>query len=275
MGAVETGQVTRKAAEVYEEFFVPALFQQWPPRVATAAGIEAGQRVLDVACGTGVLARAVAERVGPTGAVVGLDLNDGMLAVAQRKAPAIEWRQGRAEALPFDDDSFDKVVSQFGLMFFEDRRAALQEMIRVLRPGGRLAVAVWDALERSPGYAAMTELLQRLFGDQAANALRAPFVLGNPQLLRALFDEAGLPEARIATRAGTAHFPSLESWIYTDVKGWTLADLLDDAQFVHLLKEAQLALQPYVTADRTVSFEVSVHVVTATKGPTQVLPHFN
>jgi ubiquinone/menaquinone biosynthesis C-methylase UbiE len=266
MSALETGQVTRNAAEVYEEFFVPALFQQWPPRVAEAAGIESGQRVLDLACGTGVLARTVAERVGPTGSVVGLDLNDGMLAVARQQAPTIEWRQGRAEALPFDDDSFDAVVSQFGLMFFEDRRTALQEMLRVLRPGGRLAVAVWDALEHSPGYAAMTELLQRLFGDQAANALRAPFVLGDPQLLQRLFAEAGLPEARITTQAGTASFPSLESWIYTDVKGWTLADLLDDAQFAHLLNEAQSALQPYVTVGGTVAFDAPAHIVTVGKG---------
>jgi ubiquinone/menaquinone biosynthesis C-methylase UbiE len=265
MSAAETGQVSRNAAEVYEEFFVPALFQQWAPRVAEAAGIEAGQRVLDVACGTGVLARTAAEWVGPGGAVVGLDLNDGMLAVAQRKAPAIEWRQGWAEALPFDDGSFDAVVSQFGLMFFEDRRAALQEMTRVLQPGGRLAVAVWDTLDRSPGYAALTELLRRLFGDQAAHALRAPFVLGDLQLLQALFAESALPEAKISTRAGTARFPSLESWIYTDVKGWTLADLLDEAQFERLLKEAERALQPYVTADGTIAFEAPAHIVTARK----------
>ena len=106
----ETGQVTRSAAEVYEEFFVPALFEQWADRMVDAAAIESGHRVLDVACGTGVLALAAANRAGP-GAVVGLDVNVGMLAVARRKAPGIDWRQGRAEALPFDDESFDRVVS--------------------------------------------------------------------------------------------------------------------------------------------------------------------
>ena len=112
------GQVIASAAEVYEQFFVPALFQQWPPRVAGAAQIRAGQRVLDVACGTGILAREVSERVDPTGPVVGLDINDGMLAVARRKAPEIELRQAPAEALPFPTASFDAVVSQFSLMFF-------------------------------------------------------------------------------------------------------------------------------------------------------------
>jgi ubiquinone/menaquinone biosynthesis C-methylase UbiE len=152
------GQVTHSAAEVYEAFFVPALFRQWAPKMAQAAGLAAGQRVLDVACGTGVLAREAVKHVGPSGAVTGLDRNEGMLAVARREAPDVEWQLGRAEALPFDAATFDAVVSQFGLMFFEDQTAALEEMWRVLRPGGRLAVTVWDTLDRSPGYAAMTAL---------------------------------------------------------------------------------------------------------------------
>ena len=88
-------------AEVYEEFFVPALFRQWGDVMAGVAGVVPGDRVLDVACGTGVAACAAAERAGPTGAVTGLDLDDGMLAVARRKTGRIEWTQGRAESLPF------------------------------------------------------------------------------------------------------------------------------------------------------------------------------
>jgi ubiquinone/menaquinone biosynthesis C-methylase UbiE len=145
-----TGQVTRSAAEIYEEFFVPALFREWAPRVAAAAHLAAGDTVLDVACGTGVLAREAAQRVAPRGAVTGLDRNEGMLAVARRAAPAVDWRVGRAESLPFADGAFAAVVSQFGLMFFEDRVAALKEMWRVLRPGRRLAVAVWDSLSAAP-----------------------------------------------------------------------------------------------------------------------------
>jgi ubiquinone/menaquinone biosynthesis C-methylase UbiE len=179
MADSHTCQVTRSAAEVYEEFFVPALFLEWAPRVADAAQIAPGQKVLDVACGTGVLAREAARRVGPGGAVTGLDRNEGMLAVARRKSPHIDWQLGMAEALGFADGTMDAVVSQFGLMFFEDRRAALREMWRVARPGGRIAVAVWAALESAPGYAAMTDLLQRLFGDRIADALRAPFTLGD------------------------------------------------------------------------------------------------
>jgi len=258
------GQVTGSAAEVYEEFFVPALFAEWPPRVIEAAGIRPGQQVLDIACGTGVLARALVERVAPRGSVVGVDPNEGMLAVARRAQPAVEWRQGVAENLPFEPDSFDAVVSQFGWMFFDDHVAALREAVRVLRPGGCLAVAVWDSLDRTPGYAAVTALLQRLFGDRVADALRAPFNLGDPEKLRELCSAAGLTSAEISTLDGTAHFPSIQSWIHTDVKGWTLADLIDDQQYQRLQDEAPAELSRFVTDGGTVEFPAPAHLVVAT-----------
>jgi SAM-dependent methyltransferase len=259
------GQVTRSAAEIYDEFFLPALFLEWTGPLAEAAAVASGQRVLDVACGTGAFACDAARRVQPGGAVIGLDRNDGMLAVARRKAPGIEWRQGRAESLPFADGSFDAVGCQFALMFFEDRIAALKEMWRVLKPGGRLAVAVWEALERSPGYAALAALLDRLFGARLAEALRAPFVLGEPETLRALFTRAGIAGTALSTRLGTARFPSLEAWIRTEIKGWTLADLIDEPQFERLRREAGVALQDFVQPDGTVAFASPAHIVSAVK----------
>jgi ubiquinone/menaquinone biosynthesis C-methylase UbiE len=265
MNEGERGQVSGSAAEVYEEFFVPALSQQWAKRVADAAHIQAGQRVLDVACGTGALTREVAARVGPSGSVVGLDLNEGMLEVALRKAPTLEWRQGPVEALPFASASFDVVVSQFGLMFFENRRIAIEEMIRVLCPGGRLVVAVWGSLETSPGYAALAALVQRLFGDRIAEVFRAPFVLGNPQALYSIFVEAGLPNAAITTQEGTARYPSIHSWIDAEVRGWTLGDVIDDDQVERLLTEAEEVFRPFVTSEGTVAFSMPALIVTATK----------
>jgi ubiquinone/menaquinone biosynthesis C-methylase UbiE len=265
MNDAAKGQVNKSAAEVYEDFFVPALFQQWAARVADAAKIESGQRVLDVACGTGTLTREIAARVGSKGSVVGVDINDGMLEVARRKAPNVELRQGSAESLPFDDNSFDAVACQFALMFFTDRRAAIWEMLRVLRPGGRMVVAVWDRVESSPGYAAVTELLQRLFGDEAADALRAPFNLGDLQTLRSEFANAGISNFEVTTQPGTARFKSIKDWMFTDVRGWTLADMINDAQFDRLLGEAEVALKEFVDADGKASFAAPAHIVTVTK----------
>lgn len=260
-------QAQADAAAVYEAFFVPALFQGWAYRVAEAAQLSPGERVLDVACGTGVLARAAATRVSPGGSVAGLDLNPGMLAVAERVAPHLAWRQGTAEALPYVDASFDAVVSQFGLMFFTDRQAALREMMRVLAPGGRLAVAVWGALDATHGYAALVALLQRLVGERAADALRSPFILGEPQALSALFAQAGIASAVVTTQVGTARFPSIRSWVDTDVKGWLplVHVVLDESQSEALLAEAERALQAFVTSNGTVEFVMPAHIVTARK----------
>jgi hypothetical protein len=138
-------------------------------------------------------------------------------------------------------------------------------MRRVLRPGGRLAVAVWDRLENSPGYAAMASLLERLFGPRIARELHAPFALGDSAALRALFSEARVADAEVITHMGTARFPSIEAWVRTDVKGWTLADLIDDEQYALLLREAAVALRPYAKADGTVVFDAPAHIVTAGK----------
>lgn len=259
------GQVPKSAAEIYEEFFLPALFQEWAPRVAEAAAVGPGNHVLDVACGTGVLLCACAERVKPDGETTGLDRNEGMLAVAKRKLPEAVWKLGMAEELPFQDQSFDRVVSQFGLMFFEDRVTALNEMWRVLRPGGRIAVAVWGSLEDTPGYAAMTNLLRSLFRAETARELEAPYVLGKREELLAVFKDTMLPEVMIETIEGTAQFASIAAWVYTDIKGWTLADLIDDTQYQRLLTEAQKQLQHLVAADGSVRFPAPAHIVSAVK----------
>lgn len=155
------------------------------------------------------LAREVLSRVGPSGRVAGVDPNPGMIAVAKEIVPDVEWHQGKAESLPFPDESFDAVVSQFGLMFFTDRAQAIQEILRVLTPGGRLAVAVWDSFENIPAYAAEVELLQRTAGQQAADALRAPFVLGDRDELSRMFLEAGARSVEVTTHSGIASFPSI------------------------------------------------------------------
>ena len=256
-----------EAAKVYDSLYLPALFGQWATKVADAANIQSGQRVLDVACGTGVLSREVASRVSPSGYIAGLDPSSGMLAVGKELAPEIDWKQGVAESLPFPEESFDTVVCQFGLMFFSDRHQAIREMLRVLVPGGRMVVAVWDSLTNVPAYAASVELLERIAGRQAADALSAPFVLGNRQTLAALFTDAGASSVDITTHSGTARFPSISVMVEADLRGWlpVMGVVLTEELIGHILHEAEDVLGSYVTSEGRAVFESPAHVVTSVK----------
>ena len=256
-----------EAATAYEALFVPALFGQWALKVADAAQIQPGQRVLDVACGTGILGREIASRVGLTGHVAGIDPNPGMVAVAKQLAPAVDWREGVAESLPFSDQSFDAVVSQFGLMFFTDRCQALREMLRVLASGGCLAVAVWDSIDNIPAYATELTLLEQIAGWQAADALRAPFALGDREDLARMFSECEVASAEITTYDGTAQFPSIRTMVEADLRGWlpVMGVHLTEDQIDRTLLEAERALGSYTAADGRVKFHISAHIVTAQK----------
>lgn len=250
------------AARAYANLMVPALFGEWAVTVADAAEVRRGQRVLDIACGTGVLTRQVKSRTGASGRVVGLDPNEGMLEVAKTLAPDIEWQQGVAESIPFSEHSFDSVVSQFGLMFFRDRVQAVREMLRVLAGKGRFAVAVWDSLENIPAYAAVVDLLERLAGTAAADALRAPFVLGHRHELQRLFEDAGAA-AGIRTVRGTARFPSVRVMVEADLRGWLpiMGVVLPEDQIAHILGAAEEVLKPYVASDGKAVFATSAHII--------------
>lgn len=260
------GQVTKPAAEIYDEFFVPALFGAWAGPLCDAVGIAPGSAVLDVACGTGATTREAARRTGPSGRIVGLDRNPGMLYVARNRSADIEWVEGRAEELPFAADAFDTALCQFGLMFFDDRSRALDQMMQVVRPGGRIALSVWDEVAHSPGYADMIDLIEAMFGKDAADALRAPFVLGNRQTLAGVLDDAGIARATIKTLIGQARFASIHEWVRLDVRGWTLSEFIDDDGFRALVAAAEEKLGRYRSRDGSVVFAAPAHIVVATVG---------
>jgi SAM-dependent methyltransferase len=261
----ESWQVSGDAAEVYEKCFVPAIFGRWAPQIAEAARVASEDRVLDVGCGTGVLARAAADRVADESQVTGLDLNEGMLAVARRLRPQIDWRQGDATKLPVRDESYDVVVSQFALMYFPDRSAAIGEMVRVLKPGGRLAVAVWGPYERATGYVILTKIAKRRCGQAAADVLAAPFVLGEEDALRVLFQGAGVDEPTIELRDGTVTFPSIEAFVETEVKGSPLEALLDEESYRGLTQEARDELLQFCIEGDEVVMPMDAFVITARK----------
>jgi len=258
----ETGQVSEGAAMIYEAVYLPALFQEWCPRVLAAADVKSGQHVVDIACGTGALAIAVSKKVAPNGETVGIDINEGMLDIARSKSFSVEWINAPAEALPFNDEHFDCVVSQFGLMYFENQESAIREMMRVLKPGGSLAVVVWDRLDNNPGLAAEENLWRQLFDEEVDET---PYRLGDKGALESLFRKSGVANVQVTTHEGTASFDSIESWIHTGAKGWTEDDALSDDQLQLLLKTAEKELTSFRTSNGTVAFPTSAHIVTARK----------
>jgi ubiquinone/menaquinone biosynthesis C-methylase UbiE len=243
----------KTAADIYDELFLDVLCIPWAERAAKRAGLAPGERILDVACGTGAVASVALREIGSEGSVVGIDRSPEMLAVARRKMPDIDWREGRAEALPFADDSFDAVFCQFGLMFFDDRSQALREMLRVLRPGGRVTLAVWDGLERSPAYTALIELVEQQLGLDAGKPIRSAFALGDLAAMRALLEDAGFASVAVDSVNDTVCFPSLATWVDAEVKGWVGGGFTEDA-YAAFFADAERVLAPYVRSDGKAEF---------------------
>ncbi|MGH6919562.1 MAG: class I SAM-dependent methyltransferase [Geminicoccaceae bacterium] len=265
MSEQEAWQVTDDAVVLYERSFVPALFAQSAVLLADVAGIERGDRVLDIGCGTGIVAREAAKRVGPEGRVVGLDLNPRMLEVARRIAPEIEWQQGDAADLPFDAAAFNVVVSQYAMMFFPDPSLALREMWRILAPHGHLAVAVCGPMADTPGYDALARVAEGVCKPEVVNLLRSPFALGDKELLARLVDAAGIAGAEIRTHECPVRFPSIEALVHTEVKASPIREVIDEQSFEALLEGARGSLARYCTGSGEVAFSMPAHIVSARK----------
>jgi SAM-dependent methyltransferase len=263
MTTTEDFQVSIEAAEVYEAKFVPAIFAEWAPLLADTARLAPGRAVLDVACGTGIVARTAADRLAGTGRVVGVDLNTGMLAVARRLRPDIDWRQGDVAALPFAGGSFDAVLCQMALMFFPDRTAALREMARVTRPGGVVAVAVPASLEEQPAYGPFVEMAARVAGAESVSLLSTYWACGDLSELRGTFAAAGLEVTEVRTHAGTARFASPDELAVTEVEGSPLAARLTAEQYADIRSGAREVLAPFTAPDGTLAAPLIGHLVAA------------
>ena len=265
--AIEATEAERAVGRGYEALFVPAVFAAWTRHLIDGAGVGEGAHVLDIACGSGVLARHALSRAGPAGRVVGVDPVPGMLAAAAEVAPGIEWVAGRAEALEFGDGTFDCVLSQFGMMFFEDRDAAAAEMFRVMRPGGRLAVAVWNGIGANPAYADLSGLLDEAVSRAAGDALRLPFSLGDAAGVEAPFRRAGFAAVVTETKEEEARFPDLRTMVEAELRGWLplFGIVLDEAKIAEVLAGAEARLERYAGATGAVAFPTSAHVLTARK----------
>ena len=219
-------------------------------RALESAGLSAGQRVLDVACGTGILARAA---LAHGLSVTGVDLDPGMIEVARSLAPGAEFFEGPAESLPFEDDSFDAAIMQFGLMLVPDRLRALAEMGRVVVTGGSVVVLVWAPIETNPGYLPLALLFDELAGAEQAAMFRAPYTFGEEEELRSMFEQAGLRDVAVRTVEGTARYDSVGSLLRGEIDGSPLAGHVssDDP---HLVERATSALSEFIHPDGRLEF---------------------
>jgi ubiquinone/menaquinone biosynthesis C-methylase UbiE len=275
MSDQEQWQLEGGAVELYQRYLVPAVTAIWAADLANRAKLQRGERVLDVACGTGVVARVAAERVGDSGRVVGVDINSGMLAVA-RSLPAvsgasIDWREASVLALPFPDAAFDVVLCQLGLQFFPNRADALREIRRVLVREGRLALNVYGPIEHNPATHALAEALDRHINAEASIAKRTEHSLADGDALRTLVGGADFRDVMIATAIKTVHFPSAADYVKIQLSATPLAALrgtTDAAGYDRLLEavtaDVSAALKPYTSSEEGLAFPQEVQIVLAT-----------
>ena len=266
-------QQSLNPAEAYEQYLSPAISDPWTRVLLEYAAPKPGERALDVACGTGSVARHVAPIVGVDGKVVALDVNPDMLAVARAlPAPAgasIEWPEGNAISLALPDDAFDLVLCQQGLQFFSDPTAALREMRRVLTDGGRVAISVWQTLQRHPVYEALLEATARHLGASIA-AVELSFSLSDADELRRLLSAAGFHRIEITPRSLNIHLSSPDRFVQLTVLGAATSirafAQLDSATRFALVEavtlETETVAQRYRDGDK-LTFPMFTHIAVA------------
>ena len=214
LGGIALDTIPANIFDTYERAMVPAVFEPWGRRLVEAAELKRGDRVLDVACATGIVARLATEHVGRDGAVTGLDLMGGMLEVARGLEPSIDWVEADAASMPLPDGSFDVVLCQQGLQFFPDKVAALRETRRVLTTEGRVMVSVWRSIDTSPAVAALQRAIESHAPD-AAGFLPFAFSMTNGDDLREALRDAGFDDIRLRIEIGAARFGSVGDFLAT------------------------------------------------------------
>jgi ubiquinone/menaquinone biosynthesis C-methylase UbiE len=269
----EQWQLDASAPALYERYLVPAVTALWAADLVDRVGLRAGERVVDAACGTGVVARIAAEHVGGGGSVAAFDVNASMLAVARSLPPGpgatIEWYEASVLDLPYADASFDVVLCQLGLQFFPDRPRALRSLHRIVVPGGRLALNVFGPIEHNPATHALSDSLERRVRPGASLTKRTEHALADVDELRALVAEAGFEDVEIETETKLIRFPSARHYVQAQLTATPLATLM--AQYDEnargrveesIVRDVEERLVPYA-ADDGLAFPQEVHVALA------------
>jgi ubiquinone/menaquinone biosynthesis C-methylase UbiE len=253
--------------EMYERWLVGPLFRPWAEMTLDELALSSGDRVLDIACGTGIVARVARERLGEAGYVVGIDISPDMLAVARAEEPAVDWREGNASALPLrDGEQFEVVVCQQGLQFFPDKPAAAAQMRRALVKGGRLAVATWRLDDEIPLFRELRRVAERHLGTIADQR----YSLGDAAALEALLRDAGFHAVRSRVLSRTIHFGEGASFLRLNAMALVgmsaPAKEMDDQEHKRvvdeIVSESASVLKQYADGSGA-AFELSTNLATA------------
>jgi len=270
MASMDWGIQIGSAPAIYQEFLVPAMFAPFAKRVVEHGCVRPGSRVLDVACGTGVVSRAAAILAGPGGSVAGVDLGEPTVAIArshpaEENAAPIDYAQADATVLPFDAEDFDVVLCQQGLQFFPDRAGALAEMRRVLKPGGRVAIATWKDIE--PPFSTIADALGRHVSTEAAQMMHSPFTLGDSATLAQLMSDAGFREVTVIDETIECTWASHPEFAPRYIAASPIAPVFTAApnhSQQAVSDEVAERLAPHATADGSLRMPMSTNVAVGT-----------
>ena len=259
--------ISLQAAHLYERVPGRHILGPWAASLVDAGRIAEGERVLDLACGTGVVTRVAAQRAGPRGQVTAVDLNSGMIAVA-RSLPSpegapIEWLEGSALAIPLRDASVAVVLCQQGFQFFPDKPLAMREMRRVLEPGGRLALSVWSGI--GIYNSAVIDALARFAGEDTARRFRASRNVPAPEELERLATAAGFAQVSVRVSRMNIHLPRLDQFVLQHLAGTPVAEALaaiNEQARGKIGASVMRALRSYDEGDG-VTYPEEIHVLTA------------
>ena len=253
--------------ELYEHLLVGPLFRPWAELVLDRVRLAPGDRVLDIACGTGIVARLAKERLGAGGTVVGVDVSAPMLEVARTIEPGVDWREGNASALPIRaGETFDVVVCQQGIQFFPEQEAAAREMRRALASGGRLAVSAWRPNAEIPFFHDLQQVAERHLGPIVDPRHGA----GDAGAIERLLAVAGFRDVRVETLSLTTRFVDGAVFISMNTmalvgmraQGASLADE-ERARVVETIVDESAAVMPSYGDGKAIAFEMATNFATA------------
>ncbi len=262
-----TFQLSGNAPEIYEKVMVPLWFGRWADALINVLALRPGEHVLDVACGTGVTTRMARDKVAPGGTVSGLDVNASMIATAKELAVGqdIEWLERNASDSGLGSETMDVVMSQHGYHYFPDKPAALAEFRRVLAPGGRMGLSIWDG--HSPYTTAVCMAVERHISPEIAGKQRAQRQTPSAEELADQLGEAGFSEVRIVRQELSMDVPAARAFVPLHLGSMPIADAfgaLSEDRKAALIEDVEAEMAPYARGDRLV-YPDAVHVTLGTR----------